>query len=218
MKRMSAALMALAACQSTSDGGGPGAEDIMVATMVSTDPMSILEGQWVIYGVLVQGEAQSQTTKIQVTKADPDGVWIEQKIQPPNMTPWVIKSKFDRKGALLERWAGEAGSPAPAKVYPRADGREPPAGPAPTSVKVESTRETITVRGQSWDCTKLISTITYSGGKTTVLTDWCHPAVPFPVLKDGQPVGGVVKREYGRYRVELFAHGMGAREELRIPK
>jgi hypothetical protein len=221
MKRLAIAMLALAACV---EGGGPptrtgalSTDEILVATRFSTDPTYLRKGQFAMYTVRGTGDPTGYTTTLKVTDEDSAGMWIEQKVQA-EPRPIVFKSRIDRKGKLLELWIGEAGSPKPAQVYPTKDGKEPPPPVAPGDVSVQVTRETVTVAQRTWDCTKLISTFKYGGGRETTLTDWCHAEAPFPILKDGKPVGGVVKRLYDRYTVELFSMGDNGREELKIPK
>lgn len=219
MRFLPLALLLLSACKSPS--AAPRAEgltpqEILIASKPSTDPSQLKAGQWILLSVSLDGTSSSRTTKIQVTGEDAAGLWIEQKVDT-SPRPLVFKSKIGRDGTLLEGWVGEAGSPSPAKVYPRADGMKEPASPAPV-VRTEASAEAVTVRGKSYACTKLVSTIVHSDGRRTIVTEWCSPEVPFSAMKDGQPVGGLVRREIDRYRVELVDHGMGAQEELRIPR
>ena len=221
MRRSAIAMLLLAACDGTTAPpvrtGTLSTDEILIATRFSTDPTYLRRGQFSMYTVRGLGDPTGYTTTLKVTDEDSSGMWIEQKVQA-EPRPIVFKSRIDRKGKLMELWIGEAGSPKPAKLYPNKDKTEPAPPVAPGDVSVQVTRETITVGEKTWDCTKLISTFRYGGGRETKLTDWCHAEVPFPILKDGQPVGGVVKRLYDRYTVELFSTGENAREELKVPK
>ena len=218
MKRLALLPLLLAGCGTS--GAGPSdapSEEIVYATSFSTDPTLLRPGQFGIYSVTVSGQASSFTTTMKVTGEDAEGLWIEQKV-PANPNPFIIKTHISRKGELLESWAGEPRSPAPALVYDHTKGGPPPKSAEAADVKVEVTRETITVAGRRYDCTKLISTITYKNGKVSNLTDWCSMEAPFPLMKDGKPVGGVVRRQYGKVMVELHSMGDNGREELVIPK
>ncbi len=218
MKRFSAVLLILAGCGTTEEPG-PGdapSEEITYAMMFSTDPNLLRVGQFGIYSCKVQGESLSYTTTMKVTGEDAEGLWIEQKV-PANPNPFIVKSHISRKGDLLESWVGEPRG-TPAKTYPLKDQKPGPKAIEPADVKTEVTRETIKVGGRSYDCTKLISTITYKNGKTSTMTSWCSMEAPFPLIKDGQPVGGVVRRQYGKVIVELHGMGDNAKEELVLPK
>lgn len=205
-----------------SPGGGPAEapnEEIMNATRFATDPNLLRVGQFGIYSCRVQGESQGYTTTMKVTGEDAEGLWIEQKL-PGSPTPFIIKTHITRQGELIESWIGEPRGK-PAKAYDRNDTSKEQPKVIPSSIvsqHVEVTRETITVAGRSYDCTKLISTITYSNGKTSTLIDWCSPEAPFTLLHEHKPVGGVVRRQYGKLLVELHSMGTNAREELVIPR
>jgi hypothetical protein len=166
--------------------------------------------------VSAKGDPQNYLTKIQVTGQDDRGIWIEQRV-PTELRPVIYKSKIGKDGALLEGWVGEARAAAPTKIYPR-DGGAPAPAPAASNVRAEATRETITVRDKTYDCTKLVTVILRADGSTRTITEWCNAAVPFSALHDGKPVGGLVRREFDRYKVELIECGEGAVEELPLPK
>ena len=109
----------------------------------------------------------------------------------------------------------------PTLVYPRKDSKIeiPKPSDAPQS-NVQITEETITLSatGKQYDCTRLASESKYQGGKATSLVTWCSKDVPFSVKYAGKSYGGVVRRTYGPYTLELEMKGTDALPMLILPE
>lgn len=223
MKRIALALALLSACQpSKKDDTTPDPNaELVAAAQLMFDMTKVNEGDWARYTISETGKSP-QVVKYAVVRGDPpdpDSIWIENKV-PGDPSPFIIKSRYSRQGELLERWVGEPGSPKPAKIFPTDKKTETPKQPEEPKVQTEISQERITVAGRSFDCTKIVTTLTYSSGRTSTLTNWCHPDVPFSVLHEGKSYGGLVKREFGKIKMELAAFGPPplAKAELEIPK
>ncbi len=217
MRAVGIALLALASCQSAPPEAEPRA-DIVLAAQLVFDLQKLEHGQWARYVIREQGSSAPQAVKYSAVGADGDGIWVENKV-PGEPRPYVIKSKFSWKGELLERWIGEPGSPKPAKVFPGKN--DPPAktkSDEEPKVATQLEEETISAMGRTFACTKIVTTLTYRNGQTSTLTNWCSPEVPFSVLHEGKSRGGLVKRVFGKFTLELANFGTDARAELEIPK
>ncbi len=223
MKKLAWLLALVSGCASQGGGGAPTQEErdseMSSILAMAYDPAQLRVGQRAIYSVMRQGEGSPRYVQLQVVAQDGDTMWVELKL-PIDPRPMVVKSRLDRAGKLHEQWVGEPGSTGPAKTYPRPDGKpvEPPrAGDSRADVSVAD--ETVTVGGRQYACKKVTTKLTYGGGKQSVMINWCHPEVPFSFKLGADSLGGVVKRVYGRYAMELtVASQTGARSELEIPR
>lgn len=223
MKKIAALAILIAGC-GPSKPSGDGMEELQfemaVASQVAFDVTKLKNGEYVLYTVKVVGKPTPDYVKLSVVDEDKDGIWIENKV-PADPRPFVLKSKLTRKGELLEHWRGEAGSPAPAKLFPRKGAKEaPPRRDSSMAIpQIKEEPDQITVAGKTWPAVKVTSTLTYPDGRKSVLTDWYNPEVPFPVVIKEKSYGGLVKRQFGRMTMELLAWGMkGAKAELEIPQ
>lgn len=216
MRRL--ALLALAACQSAprEPENAPRAELVMAAQLVF-DIQKLRQGDWARYVIREEGVGSPQAVKYAAVGADADGVWVENKV-PGDPNPFVIKSKFSWDGRLVESWMGEPGG-RPAKVFPgKDDPKETPKPQEQPKVTTKTEEEPVTASGRTFACTRIVTTLTYSNGRTSTLTNWCSPEVPFSVLHEGKSYGGLVKRTFGKFTMELANFGNDARPELEIPK
>ena len=233
MKRLACALLLAAA---TAAGCGPSAPakppgdapdelkfEMGIASQIAFDVTALKRGEKSMYAVRLVGKTQPDYVKYAVVDDDATSVWIENTV-PADPRPFVIKSRYDRKNAkLLERWAGEAGSAMPAKLYPR-EGRKVEEAPHRDSSQARADfkeePDQISVAGKTWMATRVTTTLSYPDGRKSVLTDWYHKDVPFSVVIENKRVlGGLLKRQFGRLTMELVTwDAKGARAELEIPR
>lgn len=223
MRWMTLALLIAAGCGTPGKAPGEPIDDVgfeaLLAQRIAFDATTLKLGDFAFYAVKVQGE-QPQYVKWAVVARQGANLWIENKL-PPNPRSWIIKSKFSPKGKLLEQWRGEAGTMGPVRVYPPKD-----ASPAPP-VRRDSSRaratsrtsmEQLTVGGKTYACTKITTTLRYSGGRTSTMVNWCSKDVPFSLVVDGKSYGGLVRRSFGRLTMDLVNAGnTPPRPELTIP-
>jgi hypothetical protein len=114
---------------------------------------------------------------------------------------------------------GEPGSSKPAKIFPTQEKNTGPVKPTEEpKIATQLAEETLEAAGKSFPCTKITTTLTYSDGRTSTLTNWCSPEIPFHVLHEGKSYGGLVKRIFGKFTMELASFGTDAVPELTIPK
>jgi hypothetical protein len=222
MKRFLAFVL-LAACAPPREAAPPPADDVefemALASQLPFDPAALRPGQYVLYVARVEG-GPVHTLRWAALPAEGDTLWIEnRRPAPPNPRPMVIKSRIDRTGKLLEQWVGEPGG-VPARTYPRKDETSPPPGPAPrrdpssARARTEERPDRITAAGKTYECTLVTSTLTYPDGRTSTLRQWFSKDVPFGA---SPALGGLVRRAFGRFTMELRAAGEGAVAELEIP-
>ncbi len=208
-------LLCLAACQT---GGGtetpPPTPDLAVLyrSQLTVDAGSLQKGEWVRYAIWTDANAPLQSVTFSVVDKSEEGVWIENRVPGRGAVgTWIIKSQYSLAGDLLQQWIGQPGDPAPRQLYPNPN--QKPIKPSATSdVAVKTTKETITVAGHRYRTTK----ITTTHGQTSI-SNWCSKGIPFPARARGRNQGGVVKRTFGEFRMELAAHGTDAREVLPLP-
>ena len=115
---------------------------------------------------------------------------------------------------------GAPGGGAPVQIPFREERAvEPSKAPTGARPEVSVTDELITVGGKQYLCKKVTTKVSHPDGRTTAMTNWCHPDVPFSLRLGKDSLGGVVKRVYGRWTLELVeASQTGARAELEIPR
>jgi len=218
MKRFTALLL-LMGCQSATQDPQPESQaDLVLAAQLTFDIEQVQQGQWARYTIREEGKAHPQVVKYAAVGGDESGVWVENKV-PGDPRPFIIKSKYSWKGDLLERWVGEAGSPKPAKIYPpQAAKKEPLKKEEEPKVETKIEEEPLTVAGRSFECAKITTTLTYANGRVSTLVNWCSDKIPFSVLSEGKPRGGLVKRVFGKFTLELANFGNDALPELDLPK
>lgn len=219
MKRTALALLILAACAPAKKDDpkpDPNAE-LVAAAQLMFDMSKLSEGDWARYTIRQEGTGPQVVKFAAVKGGDAEGIWIENKV-PGDPAPFIIKSKYGWKGELIERWVGEPGSLRPAKIFPTDQKTETPKQPEEPKVSTKIEEERITISGRTFDCAKITTTLTYSSGRTSTLTNWCSPEVPFSVLHEGKSYGGLVKRLFGKITMELANYGQDAQVELVIPK
>lgn len=213
----------LAACAPAPEAPSPPADDLdfemALASQLPFDPTAVRPGQYVLYLARVEG-GPAQTLRWAALAAEGETLWIEnRRPAPPNPRPMVIKSRIDRTGKLLEQWVGEPGG-IPVRTYPRKDEAVSPPAPAPrrdpstAQARREERPDRITVAGKTYACTLVTSTLAYPDGRMSTLRQWFSKDVPFPA---SPTLGGLVRRTFGRFTMELMAAGDGARPELAIP-
>ncbi|MDP6958848.1 MAG: hypothetical protein QF645_08555 [Planctomycetota bacterium] len=207
--------LCLTACQTGGNtNSAPPSPDLAVLyrSQLTVDAQSLQAGEWARYAVWTDTNAPLQSVTFSVVHKSDEGVWIENRVPGRGAVGvWIIKSHYSLAGDLLEQWIGQPGDPAPQQLYPDKN-RKPIQEEASTDVTVRTTKEAITVAGHRYHATK----ITTTHGETTI-TNWCAPGVPFSARVRGKTQGGVVKRTFGGFRMELAAHGTDAREELPLP-
>jgi hypothetical protein len=222
MKR-ALALLVLAACAPSRENPPAPADDLefemTLASQLAFDPAAVRPGQYVLYVARVEG-GPVQTLRWAAFAGEGDTLWIEnRRPAPPNPRPMVIKSRLDRTGKLLEQWVGEPGG-TPARTYPRKDAAAPSATPAPrrdpsaAQARIDEQPDRIVAGGKTYACTRFTSTLAYPDGRTSTLRQWFSKDVPFPA---SPALGGLVRRSFGRFTMELLASGEDARPELEIP-
>jgi hypothetical protein len=224
MKRFAVMMFVVAGCATTKPPAGGQDElqfEMAVASQIAFDITKLKKGEYALYSVRLLGDPTPKHVRLAVVDEDKEGIWIENRV-PADPRPFVLKSKLSRKGELLEHWRGEAGSPAPAKLYPRADGKklEAPARRDSSQAVPQFKEEPdqIKIGEKTWSVTKVTTTLTYPDGRKSVLTDWYSPEVPFSVVIKEKSYGGLIKRQLGRLTMEILSWGStGAWAELEIP-
>lgn len=222
MKRFSL-LALLTACAPTPEAPSPPADDLdfemALASQLSFDPAAVRPGQYVLYLARVEG-GPAQTLRWAALAAEGETLWIEnRRPAPPHPRPMVIKSRIDRTGKLLEQWVGEPGG-IPVRTHPRKDGTILPQRPAPrrdpstAQARRDERPDRIEAAGKTYTCTLVTSTLAYPDGRTSTLCQWFSKEVPFPA---SPTLGGLVRRTFGRFTMELVAAGDAAQPELEIP-
>lgn len=206
-----ALLAVLPGCSAPPAGPDETAFEKALATQLTFDPRGVKVGDWALYAVRVRGAAGPELHRWAAVEETDGAVWIE------NRRPgWIVKSKIDRAGTLLEQWAGKPGGSA-ARVPPPPDTPPPRRDPSTASAETEELPETLEVGGRRYACLRVTTVLKYPDGRRSAMVNWLCPEVPFPVLVGGKPRGGLVRRRIGRLTVELLEHGTGARPELEIP-
>ncbi len=223
MKKLLCLLALLPGCQPAAQPKPEAVRDEQVALSLAMalgtayDASQLRPGQWALYSINKTGVQTTWFAKMQVVDEDPVGLWIELKV-PNTPFPMVIKSRIDRTGKLLEAWTGEAGSKGPRQTYPYEGA--PPAAPRGPEMRanVTVTDETISVIGRAWVCKKVATKNKFEGHETSIIT-WCSPGIPFSYKLGADALGGIVRRTYEAFTMELSDMGTtGVRSELDIPK
>jgi hypothetical protein len=214
-------LLAAGGCTSSApaDPAPTQEQDGAIVCALAYDCGQVRVGQRVLYRLTRAGVAEPKYVKLQATAAEQDATfWVELTV-PAEPRPFIVKSRLDRAGRLCEQWQGEGGSKGPAKTYPTGTGTAPAKPADNTRADAVVTDETITVGGREWVCKKVATKLTYPDGRTRTMITWCHADVPFTNTVGSASYGGVVKRVYGMFTLELTDYGQtGARAELEIPK
>lgn len=221
MKRTLAALLVIAGCGGPSRQAPP--DDVqfekILAQQMTFDFAQLKVGDWALYKGAVRGERNSQTFRWAVVAEEGSTIWIENRV-PHAPRGMVVKSRFDRAGNLLAQWVGEPGG-GPAQTYPKPDGSEPPVR-RDSSLARAATKETLeelVIGERKWLCTKIQTTLTYPDGRRSTMTNWCSKDVPFPLRIGKKTYGGLVRREIGRFTLDLIAAGnRPPTPELTIPR
>jgi hypothetical protein len=222
MDMMKKALMAVLLTAGCSSGGGQSGTstetefETKIATSIAFDPVLLRQGDRVVYFVKRTGETQTQKYTWAVVSDEGPSLWIENNV-PFEGGRMVSKTKIDRSGTVLEQWIGEPGG-IPGQRYSSAK-----AGPAPKPVrdsaaaKADSKEDPdrIVVGGKPYDCTRVTTVLTYPDGRKSTMINWFSKEVPFAASK---PLGGLVKRQFGRLSMELVAGDRNGKAELQIPK
>ena len=217
-------VLALAACAQSQRPGAVSDEnkrrDLGIVMAVGIQETTQLKtGQWALYSVRSAGSTERHATRIAVVASDDGKYWIENKTITPDPSGKshvvIMKYQIDASAKPLQLWVSQ-GSARPAQIA-----MESPKPTSPeTNPKVEIAQETITLQatGKAYECTRLTSKASYKDGRETSLVTWCSPKVPFPAVHEGKAYGGVVRRTYGQYTLELDATGTDAVAELQLPE
>lgn len=219
MRRSIAALLFIAGC-----GSPPGgrvdelAFEKAMASRLAFDAALLKPGDYALYYVRMTGETRVEPYKWAVVGQDRAGVWVENKV-PADPRPMIIKDKIERSGKILERWVGEPGG-IPGQIYPSPKGGKPAPEPEARrdsgSAQAQSKEDIdrIEVGGKTYDCTRVTTTLTYPDRRTSRMVNWFSKEAPFAGQKS---YGGLVKRQFGRFTMELALFGNEApRSELEI--
>jgi len=205
-------------CSSGGDQGDSLSEadfENKIATSIAFDPVLLKTGDRVSYLVKQTGE-NSQRYTWAVVSEDRVGLWIENNM-PFNVSRMVVKTKLDRSGKILEQWVGEPGG-VPGQTYPNPRGGQDQPKPvrdsASASANSKEEPDRIVVSGQSYDCTRVTTVLTYPDRRKSTMINWFSKDVPFAASR---PLGGLVKRQFGRLTMELIKVDRDARPELLIP-
>jgi hypothetical protein len=208
-------LLCLASCRTGGHATPPPRSPdlrILSRSQLTVDVPRLKEGQWVRYAVRITENAPIESVTFSVVKKTEEGAWIENRISGTGASgTWIVKSHYSPEGELREQWVGEPGAADPVRVFPGKERKPVTRKPGP-EISFRRTRETVTVAGHVYDTRK----ITTTHGETT-LTNWCAEGIPFPAVIRGRSQGGVVKRIFGGFTMELAAHGTDAKEELPLP-
>ncbi|MBI4565728.1 MAG: hypothetical protein HY716_13635 [Planctomycetes bacterium] len=219
-------LLFLTACAGREPARPPdhGLEMAVIMSLGIQDTSGLKVGQWALYEVRREGSPTPQATKISVVRQEGECLWVEQRM-PVGDRMMIYKAKVDRAGRKLEIWGGEAGTRDPRKIYPPMDpsGRPiepPPNAEAEPKMEVRVVPERLNVGGRVYDCSRIESTSSYTEGLRTQMVTWCSPDVPFKQVYAGKSYGGVVRRTYGRYTMEIKAYDINPAipEELPLPR
>jgi hypothetical protein len=229
MNRMKKALLAVLIVSggstllttSCSSGGGQGEQltetdfETKIATSIAFDPSLLKSGDRVSYLVKRTGE-NSQRYSWSAVSEDRAGLWIENNM-PFQVSRMVVKTKLDRSGKILEQWVGEPGG-VPGQTFPTLKGGQAQPKPvrdsASASADSKEEPDRIVVSGQPYDCTRVTTVLTYPDKRKSTMINWFSKDVPFAASR---PLGGLVKRQFGRLTMELIKVDRDARPELLIP-
>ena len=225
-------VLALAACTPQQKPSGPDDslrehERAIVMTVNVQETSQLKVGQWARYSARTSGSPAVYSTRLSVVAAEGGNYWIENRTNSPGsgsgLKVAVVKYQIDAAAKPLQMWYAESGAN-PLKIYPGKDAAGNPIQLArppeqDSKSKVDIAKESITIHhtGKMFDCTRLTSKATYPDGRETKMTTWCSPEVPFAVVYNGNSYGGVVRRTYGEYTLELDAKGTDAVAELALP-
>ncbi|MBI2931878.1 MAG: hypothetical protein HYY16_09520 [Planctomycetes bacterium] len=222
MRKLLIMPMVMAACSTTPPEAPLDERDQEMTAILAMayDPAQLRVGQRALYQVTREGRPTPRYVKLQVVAQEPgDLYWVELSL-PVSARSMVVKSKLDRAGKLHEQWVGEPGG-GPAQTFPRGDGRSAESRKPPADVRadVDVTDETVAAGGRQYLCKKVTTRLSYADGRSSTLVNWCHPDVPFSFKLGSDSLGGVVRRVYGKYTLELVhASQEGARAELAVPR
>jgi hypothetical protein len=184
-----------------------------IASTIGFDPGLVQVGERVVYFVKRVGDTQTQRYIWSAVAEEGTAVWVETKLPNDPRPPFVVKTKIDRSGKVLEEWVGEPGG---------VPGRSKLGGSGPKPVRDSSTAKSdtkeepdkITVLGKPYDCTRVTTVLSYPDGRKSTMINWFSKEVPFAASK---ALGGLVKRQFGRLTMELVAGDHNAKSELVIP-
>ena len=218
---MKKALLAILAALGCSSGGGSSDQltetdfETKIATAISFDPLLLKPGERVTYLVKRSGE-NSQRYSWTVASEDRVGLWIENNM-PFEVSRMVVKTKLDREGRILEQWVGEPGG-IPGQTYPHPTGGKAQPKPvrdsAAASADSKEEPDRIVVSGQTYECTRVTTVLSYPDRRKSTMVNWFSKSVPFPASR---ALGGLVKRQFGLLTMELIKVDRDARPELLIP-
>jgi len=217
MKKLLLAILLTASCSSEGGRNDTISEadfETKIATSIAFDPVLLKNGDRVTYLVKQAGENSQRYTWSAVSE-DRAGLWIENNM-PFNVSRMVVKTKLDRSGKILEQWVGEPGG-IPGQTFPSPTGHA--AQPKPvrdsSAAQADSKEEPdrIVVSGQSYDCTRVTTVLTYPDRRKSTMINWFSKDVPFAASRT---LGGLVKRQFGRLTMELIKVDHDARPELLI--
>jgi len=220
MKNALAALLLFSAAACSSSGGGDKRTEADfendMASSIMFDPALLKAGDRVVYFVKRKGETQTQKYTWAVVSDEGASLWIENNF-PYEAGRVVSKTKIDRSGKILEQWVGEPGG-VPGQTFPSPTGAA--AQPKPvrdsSSATADSKEEPdrIVIAGQSYDCTRVTTVLTYPDKRKSTMINWFSKDVPFAASRT---LGGLVKRQFGRLTMEIVKVDRDARPELLIP-
>lgn len=183
-----------------------------IASALAFDPALVHVGDRVVYFIKRSGESETQKYSWAAVAEEGTAVWVETKL-PFNPRPYVIKTKIDRSGKVLDTWVGEPGG-IPAHST-RSSDPKPVRDSASAKANTKEEPDRITVGGKPYDCTRVTTELAYPDGRKSVMINWFSKEVPFPASR---PLGGLVRRQFGRLTMELITGDHNAKPELEIPQ
>ena len=209
-------LLLLAGCAAAprsapaADGRSDAELEKHLATQVVFDPALLRPGMKAVYTLRTAGAPSADRYAWAVVAEDAGGLWVENRV-PHIGTPMVVKSKFDRRGRVVDVWAGPPGG-IPAQLPTRP--AETRAAAPPDGLRESPDR--ISAGGRAWAATKVVVPFRYPDGREGVVASWYAPGVPFA---PSARYGGLLRRQAGRYVFELVEHAeRGAQAELHLPR
>ena len=216
-------LLLSAGCKSSSSSNN-GTPDRSLRKMVRLqqiffDVSRARVGDWALYSGGFKGGPRYRF-QYAIVSGNDKAIWVENRV-PDVMEAMIIKSKWSRTGALMEEWIGPAGGK-PVQTYGGSNAiPPPPSAGANTNPDVNSKEKEVEFKaaGKTYFCTRITTHLRSARGRATTMVNWCSLEVPFWVTGGTKQYGGLIRREFGDFAMQLVDHGNQLqRRELLIPE